>query len=64
MSFIDLTHEFGTNVSINTDYIIAIGENMSGKTYVTTTRDTIYLKDDFQTTLNKIKHAVQQDKIR
>ncbi len=61
MPFVDLIHEYNEKISINTDYIIAIGETSSGRTYVTTTRNAIYLAQDYQTVMKIVQEAIIQN---
>ena len=64
MPFVEFTNEFNTKISINTDYIIAIGEKWTGRSYITTTKSTIELNEDYQKVVNTIKHVTQQNKTR
>lgn len=64
MPFVEFTSEFNTRISIDTDYIIAIGEKWTGRSYITTTKSTIELNEDYQKVVNTIKHVTQQNKTR
>lgn len=64
MPFVEFNNEFNTKTSFNTDYIIAFGEKWAGRSFITTTKSTIELNEDYQTILNTIKHVTQQSKTR
>lgn len=64
MPFVEFTSEFNTRISIDTDYIIAIGEKWADRSYITTTTSTIILNEDYQKVVNTIKHVTQQNKTR
>ena len=64
MPFVEFTSEFNTRISIDTDYIIAIGEKWADRSYITTTTSTIILNEDYQKVVNTIKHVTQQDNTR
>ncbi|MBQ7055731.1 MAG: hypothetical protein IJN91_02255 [Alphaproteobacteria bacterium] len=64
MPFVEFTNEFDTKISINTDYIIAIGEKWADRSYITTTTSTILLNEDYKKVVKTIKHVIQQDNTR
>ena len=64
MPFVEFNNEFNTKTSINTDYIIAFGEKWAGRSFITTTKSTIELNEDYKTIANTIKHVTQQNKTR
>ncbi|MFQ6745262.1 MAG: hypothetical protein ACLRFN_04815 [Alphaproteobacteria bacterium] len=64
MQFVEFNSEFNTKISINTAYIIAIGEKWADRSYITTTTSTIILNEDYKKVVNTIKHVMQQNKTR
>ena len=64
MQFVEFNNEFNTRISINIDYIIAIGEKWADRSYIITTTSTILLNEDYQKVVNTIKHVTEQNKTR
>ena len=65
MPFVDLTDECNKKFSINTDYIIMVGESSLGHGYVVdTTKTTTYTNQNYQDVLNAIKSASKSVKKR
>lgn len=60
MPFVDLIDEQEKRISINTDYVIMVGETMGGNGYIVdTTKTTTYTKQEYQDVLNAIKNAIK-----
>lgn len=56
MPFVDLIDERNKKFSINTDYVIMVGETTLGHAYVVdTTKTTTYTNQEYQDVLNAIK---------
>ena len=65
MPFVDLIDEQEKKFSINTDYVIMVGETMGGNGYIVdTTKTTTYTKQEYQDVLNAIKSASRPVKKR
>ena len=58
MPFVDLVDENNKKFSINTDYVIRVGETMLGNGYILdTTKTIIYTNQEYHDVLNAIKSA-------
>ena len=65
MPFVDLVDENNKKISINTDYIIMVGETMCGNGYVVdTTKTTTYTNQKYHDVLDAIKSASRPVKKR
>lgn len=65
MPFVDLIDEQDKKISINTDYVIMVGETMSGNGYIVdTTKTKTYTNQGYQDVLNAIKSASRPVKKR
>lgn len=59
MPFVDLVDENNKKFSINTDYVIRVGEAMLGNGYILdTTKTIIYTNQKYQDVLGAIKSAL------
>ncbi|MDO4423296.1 MAG: hypothetical protein Q4C08_00675 [Pseudomonadota bacterium] len=65
MPFVDLIDEKNKKISINTDYVIMVGETMCGHGYIVdTNKTTTYTNQEYQDVLNAIKSASRPVKKR
>ena len=65
MPFVDLIDEKNKRISINTDYVIMVGETMCGNGYIVdTNKTTTYTNQEYQDVLNAIKSASRPVKKR
>ncbi|MBO5740181.1 MAG: hypothetical protein J6R52_03895 [Alphaproteobacteria bacterium] len=63
MPFVDLIDEQNKKISVNTDYVIMIGETMCGNGYIVdSTKTTTYTNQKYQDVLNAIKSALAPTK--
>ena len=63
MPFVDLIDEKNKRISINTDYVIMVGETMCGHGYIVdTNKTTTYTNQEYQDVLNAIKSALAPTK--
>ncbi len=63
MPFVDLIDEKNKRISINTDYVIMVGETTCGHGYIVdTNKATTYTNQEYQDVLNAIKSALAPTK--